>query len=52
MPLVYQPAGTPGTHLGEAKLSREALEKISKNIEKQNELLEQILAAVSKGKRK
>ena len=51
MPLVYQPAGTPGTRLGEAKLSREALENISKNIEKQNQLLEQILATISKGKK-
>ncbi|MBR3131005.1 hypothetical protein IKG31_00290 [Candidatus Saccharibacteria bacterium] len=52
MPLVYQPAGTPGTHLGEAKLSREALEKISANIEKQNEILKQILETLSKNKKK
>ena len=52
MPFVYKPAGAPGTYLGEARLSREALEKISANIEKQNEILTQILNIISKNKKK
>ena len=52
MPFIYQPSGTPGTRLGEAKLTREVLEKISQNIERQNELLEKILTTVTKNKKK
>lgn len=43
MPLVYKPAGSPGTRLGEEILTREILERIAKGIEDQNKLLEKFL---------
>ncbi|MBQ3293736.1 hypothetical protein IJG96_01210 [Candidatus Saccharibacteria bacterium] len=51
MPLTYIPNGAPGTKLGEARRTNELLEKISAQIEKQNDLLDKLIKTQTKTKK-